>query len=456
MLSETVYPDQSEKSRLSADKAGLAGKIPTHILFFFLTLTQFCFTQNGYMGKYIPQVITKGKAITDSTILIKRIDHISAYYNSIAEVDSMQSLFNGILELPQWFSPAIRDVVSPPNSKFYNTGVYLGNVFLEFITFNIDTLNLAPPTYIPYFNAFAFSNEITNTAAILDSRGIPRSQVFHYLFREPDGTILTLFSNITLSNFYTNDLLVFFCQYHSELFDCESFDFGNLPAITNPDSQHIYYGNLVDSINGGPLTLSKAKNIILTSNNFENYRQKLSTLFFPTEEDEPGKWSPPAGPSLFLQSSQTTIKLTTINIAVDSLQATKEFLIAHGLGFEDGGNYLKLNLSTNIGMDIILSDIITSIDDQINYTTNDFTLYQNFPNPFNPSTTINWQSPVGSHQTIKVFDVLGNEIATLVDEYKPAGRYEVEFFASTFPSGVYFYRLKAGEFVQTKKMLFLK
>ncbi|MBK7499710.1 MAG: hypothetical protein IPI19_11545 [Ignavibacteriales bacterium] len=54
-------------------------------------------------------------------------------------------------------------------------------------------------------------------------------------------------------------------------------------------------------------------------------------------------------------------------------------------------------------------------------------LYQNYPNPFNPSTKISWHSPVGSHQTLKVFDVLGNEIATLVDEYKSAGRYEVEF-----------------------------
>jgi hypothetical protein len=427
-----------------------------HTLFFFLLVTQICFWQNGYIDRDNSQVIIERKGTTDSTILIKRIDHISAYYNSIAEVDSMQRLFNGILELPQWFSPAIRDVVSPPNAKFYNTGVYLGNVFLEFITFNIDTVNPPPPTYIPYFNAFAFANEITNTAAILDSRGIPRSQVFHYLFREPDQTILTLFSTITLTNFNNNDLLVFFCQYHPELFDCESFDFGDLPAITNPDSQHIYYGNLVDSINGGPLTISKVKNIVLLSNNFENYRQKLNTLFFPTAEDEPRKWSPPAGPSLILQSSQSTIKLATINIAVDSLQVAKEFLIANGLGFEDGGNYLRLNLSTNIGVDIILSDIITAIDDQINYTPDDFVLYQNYPNPFNPSTMISYQLPVGSDVTLKVYDILGNEIVTLVDEYKPAGRYDVEFNASALPSGVYFYHLKAGSFVETKKMILLR
>jgi subtilisin-like proprotein convertase family protein len=83
-------------------------------------------------------------------------------------------------------------------------------------------------------------------------------------------------------------------------------------------------------------------------------------------------------------------------------------------------------------------------------------LFQNYPNPFNPSTVISWQSLLSSWQTLKVFDVLGNEIATLVDEYKPAGSYEVDFNASILSSGVYFYQLKSGDFVQTRKMILLK
>jgi|WetSurMetagenome_2_1015567.scaffolds.fasta_scaffold17810_2 hypothetical protein len=86
----------------------------------------------------------------------------------------------------------------------------------------------------------------------------------------------------------------------------------------------------------------------------------------------------------------------------------------------------------------------------------EFSLAQNYPNPFNPSTKINWQSPVSSWQTLKVYDVLGNVIATLVDEYKPAGNYEVRFIVANLPSGVYFYKLQTGSFVETKKMLFLK
>jgi hypothetical protein len=419
-------------------------------LLFFLLVTPICFGQSGYVDRNI------SKVSTDSTNLIKRIDHIAAYYNSITEVDSMQKLFSGVLGLPQLLSPAIRDIVSPPNSKFYNTAVYLGNVYLEFITFNLETLNPPRPTYIPYFNAFAFTNEITNTAAILDSRSMPRSQVIDYLCREPDQLTPILFSTISLDYFNNNDILIFFCRYYPKAFNCQSLDFGDLPAITNPDSLHIYFGNLVESINGGPLTLKKVKNLVLTSNYFEFYRQILNTLFSPTEEDEPGKWSPTAGPSLILQSSQTAIKLTTINISVGSLQTAKDFLIEKGLGFEEGENYLKLNLSTNIGMDIILTDITTSVDDEINYTPSDYVLYNNYPNPFNPSTKIKCSVPQTSQIQIKVFDVLGNEIETLVSEEKPAGTYELTWNAANLSSGVYFYQLIAGNNILTKKMVLLK
>jgi hypothetical protein len=86
----------------------------------------------------------------------------------------------------------------------------------------------------------------------------------------------------------------------------------------------------------------------------------------------------------------------------------------------------------------------------------EFTLEQNYPNPFNPSTKINWQSAVSSWQTLKVYDLLGREVATLVDEYKPAGKFEIVFNADNLPSGVYFYQLRAGDFGETKQMLLLK
>ena len=86
----------------------------------------------------------------------------------------------------------------------------------------------------------------------------------------------------------------------------------------------------------------------------------------------------------------------------------------------------------------------------------EFYLNQNYPNPFNPSTIISFQLPITSYINLKVYDVLGKEILSLVDEIKSAGSYEVEFNATRLSSGIYFYRLQAGSFVQTKKMLMIK
>ncbi|WP_290660526.1 MULTISPECIES: T9SS type A sorting domain-containing protein [Ignavibacterium] len=111
------------------------------------------------------------------------------------------------------------------------------------------------------------------------------------------------------------------------------------------------------------------------------------------------------------------------------------------------------------GRTIDLIDQIVGVDDKP-IAVNDFVLYQNYPNPFNPSTKIRFNIPdVGSElaqTTLKVYDVLGNEVATLVDEYREAGRYEIEFDASSLTSGVYFYRLRIGDFSETKSMILLK
>jgi len=87
---------------------------------------------------------------------------------------------------------------------------------------------------------------------------------------------------------------------------------------------------------------------------------------------------------------------------------------------------------------------------------NEFVLHQNYPNPFNPSTKISWQSPVIGWQTLKVYDILGNQVATLVNEYRDAGNYETEFSADKISSGVYYYQLRTGDFIQTKNMIYLK
>jgi 5-hydroxyisourate hydrolase-like protein (transthyretin family) len=80
----------------------------------------------------------------------------------------------------------------------------------------------------------------------------------------------------------------------------------------------------------------------------------------------------------------------------------------------------------------------------------------NFPNPFNPSTTIRYQIPQDGIVTLKIYDILGNEVTTLLNEEKAKGRYEVNFNASQLASGVYIYKIQAGDFVSSKKMILLK
>ena len=94
-------------------------------------------------------------------------------------------------------------------------------------------------------------------------------------------------------------------------------------------------------------------------------------------------------------------------------------------------------------------------EEETQKTPREFNLLQNYPNPSNPTTIITYSVPQSSQILIKVYDLIGNEIATLVNGEKPTGEYEVEFNGSGLPSGIYYYQLKAGQFVETKKMILL-
>jgi len=85
-----------------------------------------------------------------------------------------------------------------------------------------------------------------------------------------------------------------------------------------------------------------------------------------------------------------------------------------------------------------------------------YTLKQNYPNPFNPSTTITFSIGTYSYISLRVYDVLGREVATIVSEKLPAGNYSRQWNAAKMPSGIYFYRLQAGSFTETKKLVLLR
>ena len=93
---------------------------------------------------------------------------------------------------------------------------------------------------------------------------------------------------------------------------------------------------------------------------------------------------------------------------------------------------------------------------EVTFSPDEFVLYQNYPNPFNPSTTIKYSLVEESIVSIKLFDILGSEIRTLVSEKQSAGNYEFEFNAGDIASGLYIYKMQAGNFIDTKKMMILK
>jgi hypothetical protein len=99
---------------------------------------------------------------------------------------------------------------------------------------------------------------------------------------------------------------------------------------------------------------------------------------------------------------------------------------------------------------------VMPVEKEENILPSEYSLSQNYPNPFNPTTKIRYEIPEGSFITIKVYDVLGREIETLLNEEKPVGSYEVEFNAAKLSSGIYFYRLHANDFTQIRKMILLK
>jgi len=155
-----------------------------------------------------------------------------------------------------------------------------------------------------------------------------------------------------------------------------------------------------------------------------------------------------ASDSLF----NTVIKDTMINIS--SVVLEYEFFIYYD------NQYWKVRTINDGGIgpwsEINHFNFLYTDVEDLELIPTEFALRQNYPNPFNPSTTITYHLPKTANVELKVYDVLGNEIATLVDEEQPVGIYNVQFTMNNFCSGVYFYKLTAGDYISTKKMILIK
>lgn len=159
----------------------------------------------------------------------------------------------------------------------------------------------------------------------------------------------------------------------------------------------------------------------------------------------------------------------TLNISTDSLfnniilsqnSNQASYLVESGVLNDNTDYYWRVRTNNNGGISpwsetFMFKILLTDVEDEDQLPT-EFALMQNYPNPFNPSTRIKYSVPQSSNVELKVFDILGNEVATLVNEEQSAGNYKVNFDAAGLSSGMYFYKLQTDNFVETKKMLLLK
>lgn len=180
-----------------------------------------------------------------------------------------------------------------------------------------------------------------------------------------------------------------------------------------------------------------------------NYDINISNRTFDNPEDD-----------LFSGFINTTGKITidSINVlstGVLTLWSQDEVIINEEFNSDFGAEFVAEAFNQSFSK--ILSPYVSvNISGRNNKVPKDFFMSQNFPNPFNPTTTIRYQLPVDSKVTIKLYDILGREVATLVNEDQDAGYKEVRFDASSLSSGIYIYNLIAGEYVSTMKMIVMK
>jgi parallel beta-helix repeat protein len=221
----------------------------------------------------------------------------------------------------------------------------------------------------------------------------------------------------------------------------------------------IFWGNSTDQIaldtlngEGGTLTVNYC-DIQDGENSVNVIDPLLSTLTWGTgnADDDP----------LFEDSGNGDYHLqdnsTCINAGIDEIQIGGVWYYSPPDDIEGNPRPNPSGSMPDIGAYESLLANPVSVEENEMIIPTGYALYQNFPNPFNPSTTIiSYSVAELSFVTLKVYDVLGNEIVTLINEEMPVGSYNVEFKATQLPSGIYFYRLQAGSFVETKKMVLMK
>jgi photosystem II stability/assembly factor-like uncharacterized protein len=229
----------------------------------------------------------------------------------------------------------------------------------------------------------------------------------------------------------------------------KSTDFGESfnPVITGIGS--LSDNNSIYETNNGYVFLSVAdinlRSVLRSTDNGQNWTQVLfNNYYLPVYAEDNG---------LVLTGYDTIYASTDYGISWNSIYhsiGTQNFIT--DIKRESKGTFYFSSYRTGL----YEVDIVTSMNDEVNNLLKSYQLFQNYPNPFNPITKIEFSIPRLELVQIKVYDILGKEITTLLNEYKQVGTYKIEFDASNLPSGIYFYRMLSGSYSETKKMILLR
>jgi hypothetical protein len=284
--------------------------------------------------------------------VVQRIDHVMAETPNIQAVDRMQSLFADTLGLPVWFGPGLHRDVNRPTWDFYNTGVYVGGVFLEFITFDPEEVT-AEEEPSARFSGFAFESGVPNIADLLDQRGIARSEKSAFAMENSSGGLDTLFSNIFVRDLSQPATAIFFCHYHPAFFDAPGFHFSGLPPVQTNAEHHAHYMTLLEESEGGILGIRRASEVVISVPVLEEGRAAFGKLLNPLKEVEPGLWELPHGPAVRLVAGDD-YEVERLVLTVRSLTTSIDALKRLNLLGEEGLHRAILDPNRLWGLQILL------------------------------------------------------------------------------------------------------
>jgi hypothetical protein len=227
----------------------------------------------------------------------------------------------------------------------------------------------------------------------------------------------------------------------------------NLPWAYFPGDTGVVFYRRTDST-----SIYRYNASMLSEDTIVNFNDTVGTVYNENFKDTSG--------NVHLFRYSISIKYTlpvfgkyypSIFMAGGIIYASKLFMIAYQTdGMMYGGTISLMGAMID---GVYYGDSTTlSVNSQLRNKTiaSDYALYQNYPDPFNPSTTISFTIPARSAVTMKIYDILGKEVATIVSQELPAGTYSRQWNAAKMSSGIYFYRLQAGSFTQTKRLVLLK